>query len=74
MKASFFALFAFAAAALATPIISDRQLETQGDEIDKLMSIVTQHTANISASSPLLFPLPFFPPQPEIGFERLTSE
>lgn len=48
MKASFFALFAFAASALATPVLSERQLEAQADEIDKLFSQVQVYTAAIS--------------------------
>lgn len=53
MKAAFFALFAFAASALATPVLSERQLETQADEIDKLFSQVQVYTASISPLTPL---------------------
>lgn len=52
MKAAFFALFSFAVSALATPIIAERQLETQANEIDQLTELVKLHTANISQSSP----------------------
>lgn len=52
MKAAFFALFAFAASALATPIIAERQLESQADEIDQLTELVKLHTANISKFPP----------------------
>jgi hypothetical protein len=48
MKAVFFALFAFAASALASPVIGERQLESQADEIDKLFSQIQGYTASIS--------------------------
>lgn len=54
MKAAFFTLFTFAVSALATPVLTERQLETQGDELDKLTELVRAHTANISTSR---FPL-----------------
>lgn len=51
MKAAFFAIFAFAASALAGPVLSERQLDTQADEIDKLFSQISGYTASISKSS-----------------------
>lgn len=48
MKAIFVVLTALAASVFASPVLSERQLETQADEIDKLTAIVLQHTANIS--------------------------
>lgn len=51
MKAGiFFSFFALAASAFATPIIAERQLETQVDQIDQLTALVRQHTANMSMS------------------------
>jgi hypothetical protein len=50
MKAVFFAVFAFAASALAGPIIAERQLDSQADEIDKLFSQIQGYTASISKS------------------------
>ena len=55
MKAVFFALFSLAASALATPIIAERQLESQADEIDQLTELIKVHTANIS-TAPLIVP------------------
>ncbi|KAK3942652.1 hypothetical protein QBC46DRAFT_425795 [Diplogelasinospora grovesii] len=51
MKAAFFALFAFAASGLATPVISQRQVDSQASEIDKLMAAVQSHTANINKTT-----------------------
>ncbi|KAG7286432.1 hypothetical protein NEMBOFW57_008742 [Staphylotrichum longicolle] len=51
MKAAFFALFSFAVSALATPIIAERQLETQANEIDQLTELVKLHTANINKTT-----------------------
>ncbi|KAM7184604.1 hypothetical protein V8F33_012894 [Rhypophila sp. PSN 637] len=51
MKAFFVILSALAASVLATPVISERQLETQADEIDKLTAVVLQHTANINKTT-----------------------
>ena len=51
MKAIFVILSALAASVLATPVLSERQLETQADEIDKLTAVVLKHTANISKTS-----------------------
>ncbi|KAK4034848.1 hypothetical protein C8A01DRAFT_48845 [Parachaetomium inaequale] len=51
MKAAFIALFTFAVSALATPIIAERQLESQADEIDKLTELVKVHTANINQTT-----------------------
>jgi len=48
MKAVFFALFAFATSALAGPVIAERQLDSQADEIDKLFSQIQGYTASIS--------------------------
>ncbi|KAK3303180.1 uncharacterized protein B0T15DRAFT_438497 [Chaetomium strumarium] len=48
MKAIFFTLFSLAASALATPLLAQRQLETQADEIDRLTELVMSHTANIN--------------------------
>ncbi|KAK4236007.1 hypothetical protein C8A03DRAFT_45929 [Achaetomium macrosporum] len=48
MKAVFFTLFSLAASALATPLLAQRQLETQADEIDRLTELVMSHTANIN--------------------------
>jgi hypothetical protein len=67
MKAIFFALFSLAASALATPIIAERQLEAQADEIDQLTELIKVHTANIStpplpAPTPPLLPLSQHPP------------
>lgn len=59
MKAVFFALFSLAASALATPIIAERQLEAQADELDQLTELIKVHTANIS--TPLL-PVSTLPP------------
>lgn len=49
MKASVFALL-FGASALATPVVTRRQLEPQADAIDKLLEVVKGHTAKISMS------------------------
>lgn len=48
MKAVLFAVFAFATSALAGPIIAERQLDTQADEIDKLFTQIQGYTASIS--------------------------
>jgi hypothetical protein len=47
MKAAFLALLTFAVSALATPLLAERQLEAQADEIDQLTELVKVHTANI---------------------------
>ncbi|KAK3332313.1 hypothetical protein B0T19DRAFT_456951 [Cercophora scortea] len=51
MKAIFVALLAFAASAIASPVIAERQLETQEAEIDKLTNLVKVHTANINKTT-----------------------
>ncbi|KAH6617193.1 hypothetical protein F5144DRAFT_633462 [Chaetomium tenue] len=51
MKASFLALFTFAASALATPLLASRQLESQADELDQLTELVKVHTANINTTT-----------------------
>ncbi|KAK3316585.1 hypothetical protein B0H66DRAFT_641409 [Apodospora peruviana] len=51
MKAIFVILSALAASVLATPVLSERQLETQADEIDKLIAVVQGHTANINKTT-----------------------
>ncbi|KAM7201576.1 hypothetical protein V8F20_004804 [Naviculisporaceae sp. PSN 640] len=51
MKAIFVVLTALAASVFASPVISERQLETQADEIDKLTAVVLQHTANINKTT-----------------------
>ncbi|OIW24657.1 hypothetical protein CONLIGDRAFT_673772 [Coniochaeta ligniaria NRRL 30616] len=51
MKAVFFAVFAFAASALAGPLIAERQLDTQADEIDKLFSQIQGYTASINQTT-----------------------
>lgn len=54
MKAAFFALFAFAATALATPIVSARQetdVDAEAAEIDKLTQLISTHTANINKTT-----------------------
>ncbi|KAK3682281.1 hypothetical protein B0T22DRAFT_484353 [Podospora appendiculata] len=51
MKAIFVALLAFAASAIASPVIAERQLETQEAEIDKLTDLVKLHTANINKTA-----------------------
>ncbi|SPQ26707.1 49a8c059-71d9-4e07-bbbb-e6b6fd2ee3bf [Thermothielavioides terrestris] len=48
MKAAFFSLFAFAASALASPIIAQRQATVQVDALDNLIQLVKGHTANIN--------------------------
>ena len=50
MKAAIFAILAFAASALAGPaVLSARQsLDAESAEIDRLTTLITQHTANIS--------------------------
>jgi hypothetical protein len=52
MKAAFLALLTFAVSALATPLLAERQLEAQADEIDQLTELVKVHTANISNPLP----------------------
>jgi hypothetical protein len=51
MKAVFFAVFAFAASALAGPVVTERQLDTQAAEIDQLFAQIQGYTATISESS-----------------------
>ncbi|KAJ4417288.1 hypothetical protein N0V85_001912 [Neurospora sp. IMI 360204] len=52
MKAGiFFSFFALAASAFATPIIAERQIESQADQIDQLTALVRQHTANMNATA-----------------------
>ncbi|KAK3401804.1 hypothetical protein B0T20DRAFT_346247 [Sordaria brevicollis] len=52
MKAGiFFSFFALAASAFATPIIAERQLESQATQIDQLTDLVRQHTANMNATA-----------------------
>ncbi|KAK1782388.1 hypothetical protein QBC45DRAFT_368127 [Copromyces sp. CBS 386.78] len=54
MKAGiFFSFFALAASAFATPIIAERQLESQADQLDQLTALVRQHTANMNATAAL---------------------
>lgn len=48
MKVILFAVFAFAASTLATPIVAERQLDSQADELDSLIAQVQGYTANIS--------------------------
>ena len=48
MKAVFVTVFAFAASALAGPIIAERQLDTQADQIDALFTQIQGYTASIS--------------------------
>lgn len=48
MKAVSFALFAFAASSLAGPVISDHQLDSQADELDKLFTQIQGYTGAIS--------------------------
>ncbi|KAK3381965.1 hypothetical protein B0H63DRAFT_546713 [Podospora didyma] len=51
MKAIFAILFALAASAIATPVISERQVETEASEIDKLTDIVKGYTANLNKTT-----------------------
>lgn len=52
MKAGiFFSFFALAASAFATPIIAERQLESQATQLDELTALVRQHTANMNATA-----------------------
>ncbi|RKU49230.1 hypothetical protein DL546_009549 [Coniochaeta pulveracea] len=67
MKASFFALFAFAASALATPVLSERQLEAQADEIDKLFSQVQVYTAAINKTTAAV------PDSPDVPTQTATA-
>lgn len=53
MKAIFFAAFAFAASALAGPVVAERQLGSQADQLDKLFTQVQGYTAAISKLSRL---------------------
>jgi len=64
MKSIFFALLALASTALTTPILTSeetklasRQLESQADILDNLLSVIQTHTANISSSTPFSNPL-----------------
>ncbi|KAK0709262.1 hypothetical protein B0T26DRAFT_859922 [Lasiosphaeria miniovina] len=51
MKAVFVFLCTLAASAMATPLVSERQLESQGDELDKLTSTIRGYTANINKTT-----------------------
>ncbi|KAK4461960.1 hypothetical protein QBC42DRAFT_251970 [Cladorrhinum samala] len=58
MKSIFFALLALASTALTTPILTSeetklasRQLESQADILDNLLSVIQTHTANINATT-----------------------
>ncbi|KAK1767859.1 hypothetical protein QBC33DRAFT_619334 [Phialemonium atrogriseum] len=51
MKAILFAVFAFAASTLATPIVAERQLDSQADELDSLIAQVQGYTANINKTT-----------------------
>lgn len=50
MKAIFTAVIALAATVVAGPIVA-RQVETQADEIDVLFEKISEHTANINATT-----------------------
>lgn len=50
MKAIFTAVIALAATVVAGPIVA-RQVETQADEVDMLFDIISEHTANINATT-----------------------
>ena len=60
MKAAIFAFLAFAASALASPaVLSARQsLDAESAEIDRLTTLITQHTANISKNFSLFIQNP----------------
>lgn len=58
MKSIIFTLLALASTALTTPILtseeaklSSRQLESQADVLDTLLSVIQTHTANINATT-----------------------
>ena len=49
MKTAIFSLFAIVASAIATPLVAERQLESQGNQLDTLMTRIQGYTAAISA-------------------------
>lgn len=59
MKVIFVTLLALAASAFASPVVSERQLDSQATEIDSLMAKIQGHTASISKIPVLLLSPPW---------------